>query len=114
MRTRPVTIVETAVFLRQADDVWDEEERGEFADFIARNPEEGDVIPQTGGVRKIRWRRRGSGKRGGVRIVYFYNDPGMPLYLLMIYPKAQREDLSPESKRAVQALVTRLKQAHGR
>jgi hypothetical protein len=42
-----------------------------FVDFIARNPEAGDVIPETGGVRKIRWSRQGSGKRGGVRVVYF-------------------------------------------
>ncbi|MBV8402467.1 MAG: hypothetical protein JOZ17_27655 [Acetobacteraceae bacterium] len=46
----------------------------------------------TGGVRKIRWGRRGTGKRGGV--IYFYHDPAMPLYLLMIYAKARRDDLS--------------------
>jgi hypothetical protein len=114
MWTRPITIVETAVFLRQADGVWDEMERADFVDFIARNPEPGDIIPQSGGVRKVRWRRQGSGKRGGVRIVYFYHDPGMPLYLLMIYAKARREDLSPDARRVVQALVMTLKKVHGR
>jgi hypothetical protein len=82
--------------------------------FIARNPEAGDLIPGSGGVRKVRWGRRGSGKRGGVRIIYFYHDPGMPLYLLMIYTKAQRDDLSPDARRTVQSLMARLKAGHGR
>ena len=52
--------------------------------YIARNPEAGDLIPQNGGVRKIRWTRSGTAKRGGVRVIYFYHDLAMPLYLLMI------------------------------
>ena len=62
----------------------------------------------------MRWRRRDSGKRGGVRIIYFYHDPAMPLYLLVIYAKARRDDLSPDAQRTVQGLVARLKAAHGR
>jgi hypothetical protein len=114
MRTRPITVAETAVFMRQAGTLWTYDERLEFIDFIARNPEAGDLIPGTGGVRKVRWGRRGSGKRGGVRIIYFYHDPGMPLYLLMIYAKAQRDDLSPDARRTVQSLMARLKAAHRR
>jgi hypothetical protein len=113
MRTRPVTVGETAVFMRQAGALWTDDERFEFIDFIARNPEAGDLIPASGGVRKVRWGRQGSGKRGGVRVIYFYHDPGMPLYLLMIYAKAQRDDLSPDARRTVQGLVARLKEAHG-
>src|ERR1700738_736944 len=51
------------------------DERFEFVDFIARNPEAGDLVPASGGVRKVRWGRQGSGKRGGVRIIYFCHDP---------------------------------------
>jgi hypothetical protein len=91
--------------------VWTDEDRSAFVDFIARNPEAGDLIPQSGGVRKVRWGRQGSGKRGGVRVIYFYHNADMPLYLMMIYAKAQRDDLSPDARRAVQALVTRLKRA---
>jgi mRNA-degrading endonuclease RelE of RelBE toxin-antitoxin system len=109
MRTRPVTLAETAVFMRQADALWTEDERREFVDFIARNPEAGDLIPASGGVRKVRWGRQGSGKRGGVRVIYFYHDPAMPLYLLMIYAKARRDDLSPDARRTVQVLVARAK-----
>jgi len=97
--------------MRQAAEVWSDEERGAFVDFIARNPEAGDLIPATGGVRKVRWRRQGSGKRGGVRVIYFYHHSDAPIYLLMIYAKARREDLSPEAKRAVQAAAARIKQA---
>ena len=114
MRTRPMAVAETAVFMRQASALWTEDERLEFVDFIARNPEAGDLIPASGGVRKIRWGRRGSGKRGGVRIIYFYHDPAMPLYLLMIYAKARRDDLSADAQRTVQRLVARLKEAYGR
>jgi hypothetical protein len=51
--------------MRQAADVWTDEERSAFVDFIARNPEAGDLIPETGGVRKVRWSQQGSGKRAG-------------------------------------------------
>jgi hypothetical protein len=114
MRTRPITVAETVVFVRQADALWTGDERFEFVDFIARNPEAGDLIPGSGGVRKVRWGRHGSGKRGGVRIIYFYHNPRMPLYLLMIYAKARRDDLSPDARRTVQGLVARLKEAYGR
>jgi hypothetical protein len=114
MRTRPVAVAETAVFMRQAGALWTDDERFEFVDFMARNPEAGDLIPASGGIRKVRWGRQGSGKRGGVRIIYFYRDPAMPLYRLMIYAKARRDDLSPEARRTVQALVAQLKEAYRR
>jgi hypothetical protein len=97
--------------MRQAADIWSDEERSAFVDFIAANPEEGDVIPETGGIRKVRWRRRGSGKRGGVRVIYFYHDADMPLYLLMIYAKARQEDLSAVEKQRARAVVTAIRQA---
>lgn len=105
----PITVAETPLFVRQAADVWDETERDAFVTFIASNPTVGDVIPDTGGVRKVRWGRAGSGKRGGTRVIYFYHDAGRPLYLLMVYAKAQREDLTPDERRAVRALAAMLK-----
>ena len=64
MPSVPLTVVETPQFVRQADEVWADAERQEFVDYIARNPEAGDLIPETGGVRKVRWRRQGVGKTG--------------------------------------------------
>jgi len=77
--------------------------------YIARNPEAGDVIPESGGVRKVRWSRAGAGKRGGARVIYFYHDDTRPLYLLLVYAKGRKEDLSDDEKRAVRKLAARLK-----
>jgi hypothetical protein len=108
---RLVTVAETGLFMRQAAGIWSDNDRSAFVDFIAANPEEGEVIAETGGIRKVRWRRQGSGKRGGVRVIYFYHDLGMPLYLLMVYAKARQEDLSPDEKKRVRELVAAIKQA---
>ena len=104
-----ITVAETPLFVRQAEAVWDGTEREAFVNFIAGNPEAGDVIPETGGVRKIRWARAGMGKRGGARVIYFYHDTTRPLYLLLVYAKAQRENLTPEEKRMVRKLAATLK-----
>lgn len=110
MQTLLLTVVETAIFLRQAEKIWTDEERTALVDHIARNPEAGDVIPDTGGVRKMRWGRAGSGKRGGARVIYFYHHADAPLYLLLAYAKAQREDMTQDEKRAAAAFVAALKQ----
>lgn len=114
MSTRPVTVAESAVFVRQAADLWGDKDRDAFIDYIAQNPEAGDTIPDTGGVRKIRWSRPGMGKRGGVRVIYFYHDAAMPLYLLLIYAKAQQENWTPEDRRRVRTVVDAVKLLHGR
>lgn len=110
----PITVVELPLFLRQAAGIWSDVERAEFVDYIARNPEAGDVIPETGGVRKVRWRRQGSGKRGGARVIYFYHDPFMPIFLILAYAKAQRETMTAVEMKQVRAMAAALKQAYGR
>ena len=91
--------------MRQAEDVWEDAEREAFVNFIAWNPETGDVIPETGGVRKVRWSRSGIGRRGGARVIYFYHNADRPVYLLMVYAKARREDLTPDEKKTVRKLA---------
>ncbi len=91
----------------------DEADRSEFVDHIARNAEAGDLIPDTGGVRKIRWQRRGMGKRGGVRVVYFYHNQQMPLFLLLVYAKSQRVDMTADEKKIVRAMAMTLKRSYG-
>jgi len=107
--TRLVTVVELVTFLRAATKVWGEDEREAFVDYVAANPEAGDVIPDTGGLRKVRWGRQGAGKRSGVRVVYYFYDLERPLYLITVYAKAAREDLNPDEKRTLTALAAELK-----
>jgi mRNA-degrading endonuclease RelE of RelBE toxin-antitoxin system len=66
-----LTVIETPIYLRYADAVWGEDEREAFVDFIAANPEAGNVIPNFAPLRKVRWSRKGTGKSGGVRVIYF-------------------------------------------
>ncbi len=88
-----LTIIESPVFTRLWPDYWSEEERGEFAAFIASQPEAGDVIPGSGGCRKVRWSRPGAGKRGGVRIIYTARLTHGAVVLLTIYAKSARENI---------------------
>jgi mRNA-degrading endonuclease RelE of RelBE toxin-antitoxin system len=88
------TLIESPVFSRLWPDYWSEDERGAFAAWLAQNPEAGDVIPGSGGVRKVRWSREGRGKRGGVRVIY-YNQLGAGenlIWLLTIYAKSRQEN----------------------
>lgn len=102
---KPLTVVETTTFERQAQKIWTEAERAALVDHVAYHPEAGDIIPGTGGVRKLRWARAGGGKRGGARVVYFYHDRGRPVYLLLAYAKSAREDMTSDEKHAVTVLA---------
>lgn len=112
MLMKLLTVVELSTFLRSAAKVWADEERADFVDYMAANPDAGDVIPDTGGLRKVRWGRQGHGKRGGVRVIYYYYNLDVPLYLITVYAKAVRDDLSPEEKRTLTMLAAALKQQH--
>ena len=87
------TVVETPLFERLADACWTEEERYAFVAFIAAHPEAGDVVPGSGGVRKVRWRMAGRGKRGGARVIYFNRLAAGEIWLLVLYTKAAAENI---------------------
>ena len=86
------TVAETAVFIRYAAEVWSDAERQEFINFIAANPEAGDIIRGSGGCRKVRWSRSGTGKRGGARVIYFLASDDT-VWLLIVYAKAKFDNL---------------------
>ncbi len=90
------TIIETAEFISWAKKVWSNEERDEFIDWIAENPLAGDVISGAGALRKVRWSRKGIGKRGGARVIYFTRLPKGEVVLLLVYAKAKFDNLSNE------------------
>lgn len=100
------TVAETEVFQRYAESIWSESERLEFIAWIAANPLAGDVIPGSGGCRKVRWRRAGMGKRGGARVIYFNVLDGR-IWLLIAYVKAKFDNLPAEFLAKLKAEVER-------
>lgn len=94
-----LTVVETAGFRAQASQIWNEAEREAFIDWIASNPEAGDVIPRADGARKVRWAMQGRGKRCGARVIYFnLLDDGL-IVLIAVYAKNIQENAAPKTVR---------------
>lgn len=95
------TIIETPSFVDDADDLWSEGERLEFFSWLGANPEVGDVIPGSGGCRKVRWSRAGMGKRGGTRVIYFTVLEDGEIWLLVAYAKAVRGNIPAHLLKAI-------------
>ncbi len=100
-----ITIVELESFQVDADNLFTERERNDLTDFIAANPHFGDVMPGTGGVRKLRWGVGAKGKRGGARVIYYFRDLNIPVFLLAVYKKGERIDLTMAEREEMRHLV---------
>lgn len=87
------TVIETPIFQKYSADIWSDAERDAFINWLASNPEAGDVIPGTGGLRKVRWARQGMGKQGGVRVIYFNRLEEGVIWLLIVYAKAKFDNV---------------------
>ncbi len=87
------TICETPTFVAEAARIWSDEERLEFFAWIATEPEAGAVIKGSGGWRKVRWARPGSGKSGGARVIYFTDLAADELCMLLVYPKSEKDTI---------------------
>ena len=81
------------MFTKLWTDYWSEDERGEFSVWLAENLDAGDVVPGSGGIRKVRGARKGQGKRGGVRVIYFTEPAKGLIWLLTIYTKSKKENV---------------------
>ncbi|WP_347332118.1 transcriptional regulator [Marinimicrobium locisalis] len=99
------TVIETPTFTEDAKKLWSEEDRGAFCAWLAANPEAGDVIPGSGGCRKVRWRRQGTGKSGGVRIIYFTRLESGELWLLVIYAKSVRGNIPAHLLKSIREVI---------
>ena len=99
------TVAELPEYIRAADKLMSADERQDIIRYLAEHPKEGDVMEGTGGVRKLRWRRGGRGKSGGVRIIYYFHDEGMPLYLLTLFAKGDRANLTKGERNELAELV---------
>ena len=88
-----LTVAQTPVFQRQAAEIWLPEELDTFVDWLALNAMAGDVIPETGGLRKVRWSASGRGKSGGARVIYYNVINDGTIWLLSAYTKAKFDNL---------------------
>jgi hypothetical protein len=107
--TKMITIAEFPSFSSQVGKSITSNERDELIDYLARDPTAGDEIPGTGGVRKLRWYGKGKGKRGGLRVIYYFYNDSAPLFLLTVYGKGIQEDLTSEQKSKISVLAKILK-----
>ena len=101
----PVAVVETPDFLAAARKLMDEEDRASLVLYLAHNPEVGDLVQGTGGVRKLRWRLEGRGKRGGARVIYYFHSERLPLFALDVYAKNEKTDLTRNEVARLRGLV---------
>ncbi|VAW69285.1 mRNA interferase YafQ [hydrothermal vent metagenome] len=100
-----MVILETPVFTRQITALISDDSYAELQQAIRLEPESGNIISGSGGLRKIRWKAEGRGKRGGIRVIYYWYVPGEQIYMLLAYAKNQQTDLSPEQKQVLKQLV---------
>ena len=91
-----VVFVETPIFTRRVCACMDDDEYGRLQSFLAERPEVGKIIPASGGIRKLRWAGSGRGKRGGLRLIYFWWVARDRISMLMVYPKSEQDDLTPD------------------
>ena len=103
-----MTVVETPGFLRDAAKALTDDERADVILFLAANPDTGDLMPGTGGGRKLRWRATGRGKRGGVRVIYYVHSESVPLFLLSVFAKNEKANLTAAERNEMKALLPRL------
>ncbi|MGE8067237.1 type II toxin-antitoxin system RelE/ParE family toxin [Pseudomonas sp. NPDC089569] len=97
--------IETSAFTRRAKDLIDDEAYTSLQNVLVRNPSAGDVIEDTGGIRKIRIAAKGHGKRGGARVIYYHFVSMSQIVLLMIYPKNGQQDLTVDERKALKAAI---------
>ena len=100
-----LTVAELPEYIHTANKLLTEFERQDIIRYLAEHPKSGDLMEGTGGVRKLRWGRGGQGKSGGVRVIYYFYDELMPLYLLTLFAKGDKAILSKAERNELAGLV---------
>jgi len=100
-----MVIIETPIFTRQIASSLSDEEYRLFQTALLKRPDAGKVIPGSGGLRKIRWSAEGRGKRGGVRVIYYWFTSQGTILLLFMYPKNAQEDLTPSQLKQLKMFI---------
>ncbi len=99
------TVVETKAFAADAKRLLSEAERTALIEWLAANPTAGDLMEGTGGARKVRWAAQGRGKSGGVRSITYYAGEALPLFLLAIFGKGEKANLSKAERNELKAVL---------
>ena len=97
--------IETTVFTKELPGYFADEEYRQLQEFLIERPEAGAIIPGTNGLRKLRWSLNKQGKRGGVRVIYYWQLAADQIYLLTLYAKNEMSDLSPKEKKVLRQMV---------
>ena len=106
------TVIETESYLRAAKDAkMHADEMAQAVDLVAADPEVGVLMQGTGGVRKVRLAGRGKGKSGGYRIVYFYGGGAIPVFLLTVFGKGEKDNLTQGERNALRSLTGTLRES---
>lgn len=105
-----LTIAELPEYIRRAEKLMSAAERLDIVNYLAAHPKAGDLMEGTDGVRKLRWGRGAQGKSGGVRVIYYLHSEAMPLYLLTLFAKNERANLSKAQRNALADMVELLVQ----
>jgi hypothetical protein len=100
-----VEFIETPTFTRIIGKLMDDDAYAKMQLALARRPDWGKVIPGGGGLRKLRWAGSGRGKRGGLRVIYYWQTVDNQIWLLVAYPKSERGDLSHYEIKQLKRLV---------
>ena len=100
-----MVFIETPIFTKLVKELLPDEHYRELQRILLLRPDAGHIIQGSGGLRKIRWNIPGRGKRGGVRIIYYWDVPGDTIYMLLIFKKSKQEDLTPEQLKTLRNLV---------
>ena len=97
--------IETPIFTKHITELLSDEEYRRLQEVLIMRPEAGDLIPGGGGLRKLRWRVSGTGKRGGLRTIYYWSVPSEICYMLYVYKKSVQGDLTQQQLRDMRAFV---------
>lgn len=107
------TVAELPEFIRRAEKLLGETDRSALIAYLSESPRSGVLIQGTGGIRKLRWGRESSGKSGGVRVIYYYHDERIPLYLLTVFGKNEQANLSNAQRNELAGLIKLLLKVAG-
>jgi len=103
-----LTVVETPSYVKEAKRLLSNEENSDIIAYLASNPKAGVLVRGTGGFRKLRWGRAGQGKSGGVRVVYYFHSEFMPLFLVTLFGKGEKTNLTKEESNELADLADTL------